>query len=132
MADPLANQHRLYDAQYEVIRAIFDPEDGSETNIALFAQKLREALSDPALSRYYRAEYHILNSSCLRKPELRLERARESLDDMVQVLQAGGRSQEQIDARLSALREMLAIFEERAKDKAEKYANRSRIVQYVC
>lgn len=75
--------------------------------------KVAEALSDPALPRYYRAEYHIINAWCVSDPEavIHLRRARETLDDMVQVLQAEGRSREEIDARLKSLRDMLAATE---------------------
>jgi len=125
MTDLFANQHAMYDAQYEAIGALFDPGDEVEVDFASLAQKLREALSDPALPRYYRAEYHIINAWCVREPELQLERARESLDDMVQVLQAEGQSQEQIDAHLLTLREMLAISEKRTKAKAERYVSLS-------
>lgn len=90
MADPFANQHAMYDAQYEAIGALFDPGDGVKVDFGSLAQRLREALSDPALPLYYRAEDHIMNAWCVHGSELQLEWARESLDDIVQVLQAGG------------------------------------------
>lgn len=60
--DPFANQHKIYDAEYEAIGAIFDPGDGAGVNFTSLAQRLREALSDPVLPRYYHAEYHIMNA----------------------------------------------------------------------
>ena len=121
MADPFANQHRLYDAQYEAIGALVAPGDDIIDWPSL-ATQLEGALSDPTLPRYYRAEYHIINSWCTRDdPELQIGWARETLNDMVQVLQAEGHSKEEIDARLETIRGMLEITEKRTKNKAERF-----------
>jgi hypothetical protein len=124
--DTLQNRHRQYDAQYEAIGAMYDPEDGTETDWKSLAPKLEEALSDPALPRYYRAEYHIINAWCSPEPESQLDFARGVLDDMVPVLQADGSSQEQIDARLVALQEMFDFTEGAVKGSREKKAIRNK------
>ncbi|KAM0694937.1 hypothetical protein Q7P36_005293 [Cladosporium allicinum] len=111
--DPFEQQHRQYDAQYEATGAMFNPEDGTETNWRSLSVQVAEAPNDPALPRYHRAEFHIINAWCVSDPEavIQLRCARETLDDMVQVLQAQGCSQEEIDAQLKSLRDMLAATE---------------------
>jgi hypothetical protein len=70
MADPFANQDKIYDAEYEAIGAMFNPGEGEgETNWRSLSVRVAEALTDPALPRYYRAEYHIINAWCS-NPEL--------------------------------------------------------------
>lgn len=121
MADPFYNQHQLYDAHDQVISDMVQAEDADWPAIAL---QLDEALSDPALPRYYRAMYHILHVWHTREPELHIRWAREALDDMVQVLQAIGKPQDQ----LKHLWEMLAASEEAfesSKHGGEKYAPRT-------
>ena len=126
--DPFENQHCQYDAEYNTIGAILNPEEGTETNWRALAVKVAEALSDPALPRYYRAEYHIINAWCVSDPEavIHPRRARETLDDMVQVLQADGRSHEEIDARLAALREMFDLTEGAVKRTRDKEAIKNK------
>jgi hypothetical protein len=60
--NPFENQLRLYDAQYNIIGAMFNPEAGTEINWRSLAREVKDALNDPALPRYYRAEYHIINA----------------------------------------------------------------------
>jgi hypothetical protein len=119
MADPFKTQHQFYDAQYEAIGDLVDPGDDKIVDWSSLAAQVEQALSDPALPRYYRAEYHIINAWCS-NPELQIQCARETIDDMVEVLKAEGRSQEEIDARLKTLQGMLEITEKRTKEKAER------------
>ena len=79
MADP------IYQAQYDAITVNFQATDG-ETDWKLLATPLDEALSDPFLPRYHGVRYHIINAWCAREPQVQLQRARETLDDMVEVL----------------------------------------------
>jgi hypothetical protein len=74
--------------RYQAIGAMFNPEDGTETNWRSLSVQVAEAISDPALPRFYRAEFHIINAWCVSDPEavIQLRCARETLDDMVQVL----------------------------------------------
>jgi hypothetical protein len=49
---------------------MFNPAEGEgETNWRSLSVRVAEALNDPALPRYYRAEYHIINAWCS-NPEL--------------------------------------------------------------
>jgi hypothetical protein len=41
---------------------MFNPEAGTETKWRSLAREVKDALNDPALPRYYRAEYHIINA----------------------------------------------------------------------
>jgi hypothetical protein len=119
MAYLSANQHRQYDVQYEAIGAMFNPAEGEgETNWRSLSVQVAEALNDPALPRYYRAEYHIINAWCVSDPEARVQLglAREVINDKVQVLQADGRSQDEIDVRLKSIRDMLAATEDAVDD----------------
>lgn len=124
--DPFEQQHRQYDAQYEAIGAMYDPEDGTETDWKSLAPLVEEALNDPALPRLHRAEFHIINAWYSNEPEVKLGFAREVIDDMVQVLQADGRSLQQIDARLMALREMFDLTEGAVKRTRDKEAIRNK------
>jgi len=118
MADPFHHQHQLYDAQDQ---AIFDMVQAEDADWPAIALQLDEALSDPALPRYYRAMYHILHVWHTREPELHIRWAREAMDDMVEVLQAIRKPQDQ----LKYLWGMLAHSEEAlesSKRGYEKYA----------
>ena len=115
------NQTQLYQAQYDAITANFQATDG-ETDWKLMATQLGAAISDPYLPRYHRARYHIIYAWCAHDPEPQLRGARETLDDMVEVL--WGTSPEGIDELLKPLRDMLAITEDVIeKDKAELYVS---------
>jgi hypothetical protein len=118
MADPFLNQHQWYDSQDQAITDMLQAETRDWPSLA---SHLDEALSDPALPRYYRASYHIMHVWHTREPALHIRWAREALDDMVQVLQAIGKPQDQ----LKPLWEMLAATEEAfesSKQGGEKYA----------
>jgi 5-formyltetrahydrofolate cyclo-ligase len=111
------NQTQIYEAQYEAIAANFQATDG-ETDWRLMATQLAAALSDPFLPRYHRARYHIIYAWCAREPQLELQKARETLEDMRLVLWES--SEEEIDAILRPLREVLKITEDViAKDDIE-------------
>jgi hypothetical protein len=115
MADP------IYQAQYDAITTNFQATEG-ETDWKLLATQLGVALSDPYLPRYHRARYHIIYAWCAREPQLELQKARETLEDMVQVM--WGSAPEAIDETLKPLRDMLAITENVIeKDKAELYVS---------
>ena len=107
MADQ--NQTQIYQAQYEAINANFESTDG-ETDWRLMATQLAAALSDPFLPRYHRAGYHIIYAWCAREPQLELQKARETLEDMRLVLWES--SEEEIDAILRPLQEMLKTTED--------------------
>jgi hypothetical protein len=124
--DPFEQRHQQYDAQYEAIGAVYDPKDGTETDWKSLALLVEGALSDPALPRLHRAEFHIINAWCSDEPELQLGFAREVMNDMVQVLQADGRSHEEIDARLAALREMFDLTEGAVKRTRDKEAIKNK------
>jgi hypothetical protein len=114
MADQ--NQTQLYRAQYNTISTMFQTANTDAAWRAL-ATQTQEALSDTALPRYHRARFHIINAWCIRDPEPQLRAARETLEDMVQVL-----SQDETDGFLEPLWEMLEVFEASIeKDKAELY-----------
>ncbi|CZT16401.1 uncharacterized protein RCC_02244 [Ramularia collo-cygni] len=123
-SDPFRNQHAMYDQQYATISAMVGSEDDEAPDWPALALRLDEALSDPALPRWHRAEYHIIHAWCTQEPELQLERARESIEGMVQVLQAEGLSQEQIDARLEPLTSMMATTQSALDDKNKEKAAR--------
>ena len=111
MADP------IYQAQYDAITVNFQATDG-ETDWKFLATPLDEALSDPFLPRYHGARYHIINAWCAREPQVQLQRARETLDDMVEVLWEDPPAK--IDRILEPLRNMLAITEDALeKDRKE-------------
>jgi hypothetical protein len=115
MADQ--NQTQLYQAQYDAIGSLFHSADG-EADWRSLATQLGVALSDPYLPRWHRARYHIIYAWCAREPQLEIQKARETLDDMAQVM--WGSSEEAIDEILKPLRNMLAITEETIeKDNAE-------------
>ena len=124
--DPFEQRHQQYDAQYEAIGAVYDPKDGTETDWKSLALLVEEALSDPALPRLHRVEFHIINAWYSDEPELQLGFAREVMNDMVQVLQADGRSHEEIDARLAALREMFDLTEGAVKRTRNKEAIKNK------
>jgi hypothetical protein len=127
MADQ--NQAQFYQAQGDAIDALFLTADGDADCRSLGTQ-VKEALSDPALPRYYRANFHIINAWCIGgdEAELQLKWARETLDDMVQVLH--GSSQDQIDILLKPMREMLELTEGALeKDKMELYVSISADIQ---
>lgn len=126
--DPFHSQHQLYDAEYRAISAMLGEEDDAAPDWPALSRRVQAALSDPALPRWYRAEYHIIGAWHNPEPEVQIARAKETLADMVQVLQADGQTAEQIEERLEPLRSMLkstegALEEKKAKKAMEqKYA----------
>lgn len=123
MADQ--NETQFYQAQYDAIDALFQTAD-VDANWQSLGTQVGEALSDPAMPRYHRARFHIINAWCIggAEAELQLKWAQETLDDMVQVLH--GSTEDEIDRIFKPLREFLevtkAAFE---KDKAELYVSLS-------
>jgi hypothetical protein len=107
MADQ--NQQEFYQAQYDAIGTLFQTAE-SDADLGFLGTQCEAALSDPALPRYHRARCYIINAWCAHDPEPQLRGARETLDDMVQVLH--GILQEEIDQLLKPLRELLEVAEE--------------------
>jgi hypothetical protein len=127
MADQ--NQAQFYRAQGDAIDALFQTAD-ADADWQSLATQCEAALSDPALPRYYRANFHIINAWCVDdvEAELQLKWARETLDDMVQVLY--GSSQDDIDTLLKPMQEMLEVTEAALeKDKTELYVSISADIQ---
>jgi hypothetical protein len=125
------NQQEFYRTQGGAIDALFQTADADADWRSLGTQ-VEEALSDPALPRYYRANFHIINAWCVddTEAELQLKWARETLDDMVQVSHSHGSSQDDIDTLLKPMQEMLEITKAALeKDKMELYVSISADIQ---
>jgi hypothetical protein len=117
------NQQELYRAQGDAIDALFQTADAdADADWRSLGTQVEEALSDPTLPRYYRASFHIINAWCVGgdEAELQLKWARETLDDMIQVLWWS--TQDQIDVLIKPMQEMLELAEAALEeDKMELY-----------
>jgi hypothetical protein len=59
MADQ--NQQQLYQVQYDAISTLFQTAN-VDADWQYLGRQVEEALSDPALPRYCRAKFHIINA----------------------------------------------------------------------
>jgi hypothetical protein len=129
--DTLRNQHAFYDTQYDAIMAMFGDEDDPPPDGPALSRRIEEALSDPFLPRWHRADYHILVALYSRTPEDHVEKARISIEDMTRVLQHEGQSPEQIDARLRTLPGMLDFVVSTLEKEKQKEKEKASKEQYV-
>ncbi|KAK5129864.1 hypothetical protein LTR08_002741 [Meristemomyces frigidus] len=110
MADPMQNQHALYDAQYKQINDLFMTEE--DTDWPQISRLIDQALRDPFLPRWHRAEFEIIRSwDAGYLAEEHIRRAKEAIEDMRQVLLAHGRNEAHIKDRLAPLNDMVAVME---------------------
>ncbi|EGP88908.1 unnamed protein product [Zymoseptoria tritici ST99CH_1A5] len=131
--DPFLDQHILYDTEYDAIIDMVGHGEEAPPDWPAVAIRVDQALSDPALPRWYRAEYQLIRAMYAHDPESHLNHARASVADMVQVLRDDEKSAEEIDERLAPLRDLLTIIEgalqekETSKERTETTSNENNV-----
>ncbi|KAK3051648.1 hypothetical protein LTR09_007303 [Extremus antarcticus] len=110
MADPFANQHAIYDAQWKDIMSAFDAlDDDIQT----------AALADPFLPRWDRTWFEAI-TAMQGDTEIHLDAAKAGIEDMRQVLEhVEGASPEVVNDRLSSIRSFVARIEDGLQEKEE-------------
>ncbi|KAF2218302.1 hypothetical protein BDZ85DRAFT_253669 [Elsinoe ampelina] len=106
MTDVEPNVHALYDAQDQAADEYFNQADWDP-----LADLLQHTLSDPAMPRLYRVKYHALSVFVSEDADTHIMLAKESINDIVQVILAEDTPQEDIDRRLQYVRRMVEVAE---------------------
>ncbi|KAK5113884.1 hypothetical protein LTR85_010417 [Meristemomyces frigidus] len=105
MAGPRANQHALYDAQHAHISRLFKQEENTP-----WAELNREV--DDALADQYRAQYEAIRAwDSGYEAEAHIQRGKDAVEDMRLVMDAEGRTAEEIEERLPSVIRMIAAVE---------------------
>ena len=90
--DPAYNRHRFYDAEHDMIRDLFQTAK-SDDDWEKLTVALDNALANPPLPRWYRAEYEAIRAWTSELPEENIQRAKDVVEDMRMVMQAEDRDE---------------------------------------
>ncbi|KAK5110612.1 hypothetical protein LTR62_005651 [Meristemomyces frigidus] len=112
--NPMANTHAFYDDEHQRIIEMFQGAVEEEEWEALSIH-LDDALANPSLPRWYRAEYEAIRAWTSGRPEEHIQRAKEVVQEMSLAMEANDDHHEH---QLQPILDMIEVAEEGILDRA--------------